>query len=42
MNIGQICSVTFADAAGAFFVGMIFGAIGLWLVAAALRTSNND
>lgn len=42
MNIGQICSITFADAAGAFFVGMIFGAVGLWLVFAAMKGLSSD
>jgi hypothetical protein len=37
MNIGQICSVTFSDAAGAFFVGLAMGAAILLLLQAAAK-----
>lgn len=32
MDLGRICAVTFADAAGSFFVGLMLGALLLWLI----------
>lgn len=34
MNLGRICAVTFADAAAAFVIGMMMGALILYLVIA--------